>query len=71
MTGNRGGVRHLPMRRGEDERRSSWRISRCCSKLVGEPAFTDLETRASSVTIDWYRRLPADESTMSLTALSA
>ena len=60
VTGNRGGVRHLPMRRGEDESSTLVADLEVLSKLIGEPCFTDLET-SLEVTIDWYRRLPSTE----------
>jgi nucleoside-diphosphate-sugar epimerase len=60
VTGNRGGVRHLPMRRGEDESSTLVADLEVLSKLVGDPCFTDLET-SLDVTIDWYRRLPSTE----------
>jgi nucleoside-diphosphate-sugar epimerase len=70
VTANPGGIRHLPMRRGEDERSVLIADLEVLSKLVGEPCFTDLE--ASLVdTIDWYRRLPADEIDLAVARLCA
>ena len=60
VTGNRGGVRHLPMRRGEDESSMLVADLEVLSKLVGEPRFADLET-SLDVTVDWYRRLPTSD----------
>lgn len=60
VTGNCGGMRHLPMRRGEDERSLLIADLAVLTRLVGEPVFTDLE-HSLQATLEWYRRLPAQE----------
>jgi UDP-glucose 4-epimerase len=60
VTGNGGGVRHLPMRRGEEEGSLLIADLDALTRLVGEPVFTDLEGSLQT-TLDWYGRLPPRE----------
>jgi UDP-glucose 4-epimerase len=70
VTGNRGGVRHLPMRRGEDESSTLVADLEVLSKLIGDPSFTDLES-SLDLTVDWYRRLPPIDIDHAVDRLSA
>ena len=69
VTGNSAGVRHLPMRRGEDERSVLIADLEVLTGLVGVPEFTPLAPSLER-TVDWYARMPADELEHALELLS-
>ncbi len=70
VTGNQAGVRHLPMRRGEDELSVLVADLEVLTKLVRGIAFTDLETSLAD-TIEWYRRLPSEQVDRAVASLCA
>ena len=68
--GQRGGVRHLPMRRGEDEQSVLVADLEVLTKLV---ACDRVHRPRSSLedTIEWYRRLPSEQVDRAVASLGA